>query len=302
MRQAIAHANRLNVPLIVAGDLHDTKGAMRGECVKAMMDTFASRNLRLPCYVIPGNHDRINEKSKPHSLEFLRPLVSIVDVPTCMHGLWMVPYESDSDQIKEMLKYICAGSTLIMHTGLHGAAMGHYTRDTSSLTKDIYHGLRVISGHYHSRQDIEIPGGLFSYIGNPYTLNFGEALDPPKGFQVLNTDGSLTFVPTNLRKHVMLERRYNNVLTGDPECLPGDLIKLRVTGPKSELDKLSRKDIGEALFGHSNYKLDLVPDREQSATIPPNVPDKEQLDALIDASSETPEQKKNLKALWRTLV
>jgi len=192
IRQAIQKANELNVPLIVAGDLHDTKGAMRGECVTSMLKSF--QESKTPTYLIPGNHDRINEKSKPHALEFLRHLVSIVDAPTYVHGLCLVPYESDAKTLRAFLSEVASGSTLIMHTGVMSAAMGHYTRDTSSLSSEAFASFRVITGHYHMRQTI----GTVSYIGNPYTLNFGEALDPPKGFQVLNTDGSLTFVPTNL--------------------------------------------------------------------------------------------------------
>ena len=37
MRMAIDKANSLGVPLIVAGDLHDTKANMRAECVNAMI-------------------------------------------------------------------------------------------------------------------------------------------------------------------------------------------------------------------------------------------------------------------------
>lgn len=303
MRMAIAKSNALRVPLIVAGDLHDTKGAMRGECVKAMMTTFSSRDTRLPCYIIPGNHDRINEKAKPHSLEFLRPLVSIIDVPTSLHGLWMIPYENDVTELQSVLKNIAAGATLVMHTGLKGAMMGHYSVDKSSLEGHVFHGLRVISGHYHARQDIPIPGGVFSYIGNPYTLNYGEALDPPKGFQVLNTDGSLTFIPTNLRKHVVLERNYNDVLAAAPEYLPGDLVRLRVTGPKSELEKLDRQEIGRTLFGTTHYKLELLPTADVKPdliqAIAPTVG--ELMDAIIDASSETPERKSMLKSLWRSM-
>ena len=55
MRQAIAEANSLGVPLIVAGDLHDTKANLRGECVNAMIEAFAM--LDHGCYILRGNHD-----------------------------------------------------------------------------------------------------------------------------------------------------------------------------------------------------------------------------------------------------
>lgn len=300
MRQAIKHAEALRVPLIVAGDLHDTKGAMRAECVNAMIQTFSEA--RCQTYVMVGNHDRINEKDKPHALTFLGHLVNVVSSPICLHGLYLVPYESDASILAAYLRDIPACSTLIMHTGLQSAYMGHYTQDKTSLPKETYHGLRVISGHYHRRQDIEIPGGTFSYIGNPYTLTFGEALDPPKGFQVLNTDGTLTFVPTNLRKHIEVSRTHLSIMDPIPLYSPGDLVKIKVSGPKSELDKLDRNAIGEALLGHSNYRLDLVPDKSISAINPPVAPVADTMDTIIDGSGETTERKQQLKDLWRSLV
>lgn len=295
-RQAVAHANALRIPLIVAGDLHDTKGAMRGECVSAMLATFRTANV--PVYIIPGNHCRINEKAKPHALEFLRSTCNVIDVPSSFHGLWLFPYESDSSTLKAQLERVTPSSTLIMHTGVQTAYMGHYAQDKSSLPKEAFAPFRVLSGHYHRRQDV----GTVSYIGNPYTLNYGEATDPPKGYQILNTDGSLTFVPTNLRKHIVIDCQHNEVMNLDPDYTPGDLVKLRVSGPKSELNKLNRNEIGEALFGHSNFKLDLIPDKaEPSIVVQKAKPTAEILDALIDSSGETPEQQTHLKKLWREL-
>lgn len=302
MKQAISHASKLQVPLIVAGDLHNSKGAMRGECVAAMLATFAT--CQTPTYVLPGNHCRINEKDKPHSLEFLRHLVSVVDVPTCMHGLWLVPYESDPAELQKILDGITPGSTLIMHTGVQTAYMGHYTQDRSSLSPSAFSPFRVVSGHYHRRQDIQCGTSTFSYIGSPYTMNFGEASDPTKGFQVLNTDGSLTFVPTNLRKHIVIQCTYTEAMNLDPDYKPSDLVKLKVTGPKSELDKLSRKAIGEALFGHSNFKLDLMPDQATTPELIPSIAPTvaEIMDSLINSSGETDTQKARLHSLWRSLL
>lgn len=45
VNMAITKANQLGVPLIVCGDLHDTKANLRGECVNAMLETF-SRAIR----------------------------------------------------------------------------------------------------------------------------------------------------------------------------------------------------------------------------------------------------------------
>ena len=294
MRQAIKHAEALHVPLIVAGDLHDTKGAMRAECVNAMLETFSEA--RCQTYVMVGNHDRINEKDKPHALAFLGHLVNVVSSPINIHGLFLIPYDESPSSLSATLKQASPGSTLIMHAGVRDAYMGHYTQDKSSLPKEAFEQFRVISGHYHRRQEV----GTVSYIGNPYTLNFGEALDPPKGFQVPNTDGPLTHVPTNLRKHILVEWKVGEWPGCLPNYRPGDLVKARVSGPKSELDKIDRHALGVALIGHADYKLDLIPDKADAPKAPVKTSTPETLlDSLIDESPETGERKEVLKKLWR---
>lgn len=311
MRQAINYANDRGLRLIVAGDLHDTKAQMRGECVSAMLDTF-TRCVKRPT-VLVGNHCRLHEKSKSHSLEFLRGLADIVTHPVHLYtsDMFCVPYESDPVVLKEWLETVPEkGSTLIMHQGVQTASMGHYVQDKSSLPKEAFADFRVVSGHYHMRQDIKCGKprkgavGLFSYIGNPFTLNFGEANDPAKGFQVLYSDGSLKHVPTYLRKHIIVTTSLPGALESIPNYIPGDLVWIKVNGPRSQLAKLNKNEMGQRLFGHSNFKLDLIPSDpvETKALDADKHTDAELMDALIARTGETPEQATNLKSLWRELM
>lgn len=315
MRQAIAKAHELRVPLIVAGDLHDTKALMRAECVAAMLETFkVAEDLCIMVYVIVGNHDLQNEKGKAHALDFL-PTSSavIVDGPICAEGVGrLLPYYSSSDDLKAVLAAIPKGSTIICHQGVMGANMGHYIQDKTSLPLEEFCGFRIVSGHYHARQDIcfvsnvdkvkrTVTSSTFSYIGNPFTLTFGEADDPEKGFQVLNDDGSLTFVPTNLRKHVILHLDVDNIWI-HKKYDPTDLVWVKVTGPKSKLDALSKAEIAEFL-GTNNFKLDKTP----TDSIPMvqeriDMTGEELMDGLVDRLGETQEEKTALKDLWRTLA
>lgn len=311
MRMAIDKANELGVPFIVAGDLHDTKALLRGECIKAMIETF--QRVKVPAYVLVGNHDKINEKGLDHSLEFLKPYVDVVQHPVKgIHGLTLVPYYSDATLLQEFLATLEKGSTVILHQGLESALMGHYVQDKTSLPKEAFADFRTISGHYHARQDIKCGRprkravGLFSYIGNPYTLTFGEAQDPEKGFQILMDDGLLEFVPTNLRKHVIQELDADTLdMYFDCAVLPNpnDLVWLKIKGPQSELAKLKKKDIGQKLLGHTNFKLDLIPtDSTKIEDKADSLKDTEILDMLIRAMPDSDEQKKYLKGLWREIL
>lgn len=324
MRQAIDKANELLVPLVVAGDLHDTKANLRAECVSQLRHIFKVVP-KVPVYIIVGNHDRINEKSEAHSLTFLSDYVRMVEQPAGYPyfdetlKLYLVPYHHDTYPLKRMLKAIPVDSTLIMHQGIIGSNSGDYIQDKSALSKEDVADFRVISGHYHQRQDIKCGRprkgavGLFSYIGNPYTLNFGEANDPPKGFQILMDDGALEFVPTNLRKHVVIEHDVNDLnstgfFNGSSEHLnlkPDDLIWVKFKATKEQLSVIDRATVSKILdLEGFNFRLDLIP--LGTRTIEPKseaISQPEILDNLIDSLTNTSDECKiRLKQTWKDLM
>lgn len=318
VRMAINKANELNVPLIVAGDLHNSKANLRGECVKAMIETFFTADT--PPYVLIGNHCRINERDIAHSLEFLHPYAMIVQTPVTHRvngtSLRLIPYHHDAEELRLFLKDVPEGSTLIMHQGIVGSVMGDYIQDKSAIEKQDIANFRVISGHYHCRQDIQCGRprkgavGLASYVGNPYTLSFGEAWDPAKGFQILMDDGSLEFVPTNLRKHVKIELYTDELVAAekygrDLGINPGDLVLVRVSGTREALASVDKDRVAKSLGIEVPFRLELLPEKEEPAFNHdfPNQPQESTLDSIIDALTNCSEDQKNrLKKLWRDLL
>lgn len=307
MRQAITKANSLQVPLIVAGDLHDTKANLRAECVNAMIETFKLADQKP--IVLVGNHDKVNEKSEEHSLNFLDPYVDLISRPELKIKLdiWFIPYQHSVDSFKSYLRLIPKADTIIVHQGIVGSNSGEYIQDKSAITKDDVAGFRVISGHYHTRQTINLPdGGKWDYIGNPYTLNYGEANDPEKGFQILMDDGSLEFVPTNLRKHIVLTDSIDKAPMLNPaKTNLNDLVWVKFTGSKEELSRVNKEFIRKRwpqITGE--FRLDLIPtDTETKA------PDNKQsmtqaqlLDSMIDSLTNTTDDiKTRLKSKWKDL-
>lgn len=309
MRQAIEKANELDIPLIVAGDLHDTKASLRGECVKAILDTLFT--CKTTPIILVGNHDLINEKSTSNSLEFLRGFV-LIDTPTRHNGLVFLPYFSNPDDCRAALKEIPKGSTIIMHQGLTKAWPGEYSHDKSAIHADDVADFRVISGHYHRAQDIKTGRprkgavGLFSYIGSPYTITFAEANDGLKGFRVLYDDGTLELIPIRLRRHVVVEGVVTDgeishaVFTAALE----DLVWLKLKGPSLVLSDLNKDDVGKRLGLPPNYKLDLIPTDTPvtKADEVEGMKNDDIFDKLIDESAEGDDAKAELKALWREIV
>lgn len=312
MRQAVSKSDELHIPLIVAGDLHDTKASMRGECVNAMIKTFSSLKSR-DAYILIGNHDKINEKSEAHSLNFLRPFVAkIINTPCCINlspNIYFIPYQHDTENMRSILSTIHDGATLVIHQGVTSANTGEYAFDRSAVPIEWFANYRTISGHYHPRQDIKCGRprkgaiGLFSYIGNPYTLTFGEAHDPAKGFQILYDDGLLDFCPTSLRKHVVIEG--GEMGFGLKVFNEKDLVLVRISAPKDELAKVSKKLVAEQIGISQDFKLELISNDAPINTQNINLSKSktEILDNVIDSMSNTDTIKKErLKSLWRNFT
>lgn len=306
-RLAIGAANSLGVRLMVPGDLHDTKGALWSPCVDRMIETLSMCS-QLPLILI-GNHDKINEKSDEHALKFLLGKAILINsISYDAHkDIVFVPYHHDVSALRMKLNktFNKDKRIVIMHQGVQSSNAGHYYQDPSALTKNDLSGLRVISGHYHARQSFDLPnGGHFDFVGNPYSLNFGEAGDPPKGYQILYDDGSLKFVTTNLRRHYIMEVQYTD-LTNTTIVSPGnydDILWVKVTGTKEQLSTLSKKKVAHDLIIQQDFKLDLISLDTKAKIETKNVSKSDMLDGLIDSLTNTSiERKTRLKALWKGL-
>lgn len=315
-RQAIVKANELDVPLVVSGDLHDTKANLRGECVNAMIETF--KLCAKKPYILRGNHDSLNEKSIEHSLNFLAPYATIVDDFGYYQELdsFLIAYQHDTERMTNILRNMLPGTRLIIHQGVQGTIAGDYVIDKSAMPKEAFKDFRTISGHYHTRQDIKCGRprqdavGLFSYVGNPYTLTFGEANDPRKGFQILMDNNLLEFVPTNLRRHVIFNIQLigsNYQITGKTpleDLGSGDLVWAKFTGTKEQIMTINRDKFLKACDLPPTSRLDFIP--TDTKTQAPETKDQTQgdlLDSLIDSLSNTSDERKlRLKELWKNSI
>jgi DNA repair exonuclease SbcCD nuclease subunit len=314
LAKAQMKAAELGVPLVLNGDTLDSKAVIRGECANRLIDMLSATSGSIRTYVNTGNHDLLSERSSESSLNFLKPFCEVVKHPVFIDELdsWVIPYQTDTAKLKELLSTIPSGSRLIIHQGVQTAFMGHYTVDRTSLPKEEFADFRVIASHYHRAQDIKCGRprkgavGLFSYIGNPYSLSFAEANDGPKGIQILYDDGLLELVPTGLRKHVVADRRIDEAFSPIEGLKPNDLLWLKIRGPYSELEKLSKKALGERHLGHGSFRLEKIADEVGDADEAPEkkkrLTGEEVFDSLIDQTTEAEAQKKFLKDLWREVA
>jgi DNA repair exonuclease SbcCD nuclease subunit len=303
----------LKVPLVIAGDLLDTKAIIRAEVANRLIEMMSVHGAP-DTIVLVGNHDLCNEKGENHALNFLKPYCTVVDCPQVGRlsevETLMIPYQTNTDVIRNILqdKENPAPKLVIMHQGIIGSQSGDYFQDRTALQPKDVATFRVISGHYHTRQTIDTPkDGKWDYIGNPYTLNFSEASDPEKGFQILHDDGSLEFVPTNLRKHVVveIEMGFNTALyTNADKYKKGDLLWVKLSGTKERLAGVTKKTVQIMLgLDDTNFKLDLIHTDSAKITPKKSSSQPEILDSMIDGLTDvTPERKLVIKDLWKGLT
>jgi len=298
---SIETAQKLHVPLVIAGDLHDTKALLRGEILNRFHEIF-SKDLGITIYFIVGNHDLLNEKQHEHSLNFLKQYgIHIITVPSMDHSylFYMFPYYTSSAKLLEDLSYIPKNSICIMHQGFLGAQMGEYIQDKSSLDPTNVNHLTVISGHYHKHQTL----GTVTYIGSPYTITYAEANDGPKGYLVLYEDGSFERVILNLRKHIIIEESIKDFFLKEyPYVYKRDLVWIKLHGKRSELFSLDKKLISKKLE-IDNYKLDFIINQEQ--TINKNLAiglhSEHLMDNIIDTKGNDVQYNRQLKELYREI-
>lgn len=305
LQSAITTANTENLPLVIAGDLNDTKAIIRAEVANTLLKLF--KQVQTHAYILVGNHDLVNEKGTEHGLQYLASNnVTIVDTVTAFNDFTLIPYQSTNESFISALERIPAGALLIVHQGFQGAFMGEYIQDKSSVPLEAVKKYKVVSGHYHRHQVV----GSVTYIGNPYTLSYAEANDGPKGFLVLNSDGTFTRHDLmTLRKHVVLNFDYNDTHTAAQsvaraQIKPEDIVWVKVAGLESDLKKLDKAKLGHTLFGHNNYKLDLIPTANDNQPIQniEKLTDFEIFDSLINKTAETQLQKQYLKELLREII
>jgi DNA repair exonuclease SbcCD nuclease subunit len=298
LRKAVLKAEELNVPLIIAGDLNDTKALIRAEVMNELMTILMNTSAFV--YILSGNHDLVNEKSSAHGLSYLNfTNTYIIDYPQEINGFNFIPYRSSNDAFIEAISKFHPGSLVIAHQGFLGAFMGDYVQDKTSVDPKIVQQYRIISGHYHRHQNI----GSVTYIGSPYTITYGEANDGPKGYLILNDDNSVSRVYTSLRRHIIVSGSLDEVKTSlqTTPVQDDDLLWLKIKDKRSVIDAIKKVE----LFRHTNFKLDLVAEESESlsdAETTSVLTDFDLMDTIIDNSNETVERKEKLKKTWKDLL
>lgn len=197
--------------LICLGDVFDSRNAQPIEVLDTfleLLDLIGDYGLTL--YAIPGNHDKVNYSSKISYLRQYRDHKNFklfdspgkIKLPEYDLNLHFIPFFNEEVWINHYNNYIEENSfkgTNILLT--HIATIGSRNNDGSIVESNINGNLflpfnKVLSGHYHNRQQI----GNFYHLPSIQQNNFGE--DPDKGFTILNSDGTISLFKSKFKEFI----------------------------------------------------------------------------------------------------
>ncbi len=93
-----------NLPIILLGDIFDTKDIIRGKCLNLIYRRLKQSKLQFT--ILVGNHDLLNLETSENSLETLKelPNVLVVDRPWGDSIFTFFPYCKDLNKVKSWMK------------------------------------------------------------------------------------------------------------------------------------------------------------------------------------------------------
>jgi hypothetical protein len=310
LRMAVDKAAELDVPLIDCGDITDSKAIIRAEVMNKLLatrDYAQSKGILIISLV--GNHSLVSERSTDaNALGFLPSETwDVVSHPTPLLNFGFIPYQPDPEEFDKAIRKFPKNSIVFAHQGYIGGDTGDYINDRSAVLPEEYSDWKVFSGHYHTHNKYL----NWVSVGNPYTLNYGEANNPEKGFLVVYDDGSFDKILTHQRRHHVVEMTFDDILGYPLNCAmehplyyvkPVDYLWLKIVGTRSQLSRITKREIGKIL-GKEDYKLDLIQlDNTNTESFTKKLTIEDTLDKLVEELNEPNSEKTYLKQLWRDIL
>lgn len=158
-------------PVILLGDVFDTKEVIRGNCLNLVFTHLRYSDLEWT--ILVGNHDWFDDSCESHSLEVISilPNVTVIGEHQRVGNISLVPYERNLEKLRDVLADIPDGSTVFGHFDTIGFDYGNGFIAEAGLKASEFDRFRlVVSGHYH-KFSLKEP---LVYLGTPFSHSFGE--------------------------------------------------------------------------------------------------------------------------------
>lgn len=224
----------------ILGDLTDKKDLHSSILVNEVVVFIKKIAIHAEVFILKGNHDYI---SKDHPFfEFLGHLSNVTYIKEIqdINDDLFIPYMTsyiDLDNI-DASKY----QNIYMHCDLIGAKVSNLYSMEKGLHKTNkffkqFKGDSIYSGHIHIPQDILITQDcIFTYIGSPYHINFGDNF---RG-RVILPDSNKDIEIISIAKHKLVIKTIEDL--GKYELKEKDQCKIKIITRRSDLgtfDKFS---------------------------------------------------------------
>jgi hypothetical protein len=208
--------------LFILGDLTEAKDNHDAPLVNRIVEEIVRLARLAEVFFLRGNHDGL-DPGNPF-FEFVRRLSGVhwISQPQVLEGdLWLPHMPSYGEAVQELLaqdNYRFA----FAHNTFKGAVMeGGRVAEEGIPLAVIPVGVRVYSGDVHVPQKL----GPVTYVGAPYTIDFGDNYNPR--VLLLEKDSVRSIALKGPQKH-LLDIRSITELDDVPELAAGTVLKVRV--------------------------------------------------------------------------
>lgn len=189
--------------IFINGDIFDSRSHLTLKVISFTLDLFNKfEELGFECVIIGGNHDYLFAFSPEHtSLRILErfPKVKLILYPEIYEfsdkKILMLPWDTHSNQLKEIKKYTGKVDYLFTHSDLRGAKTGIKNQLMVGNTIADYIGFpKVYASHIHIHQSIN----NFTFLGSPFHLDRNDKGNS-KGITLVDFNtGEEEFIENNL--------------------------------------------------------------------------------------------------------
>ncbi|KAL7444717.1 hypothetical protein ACHAXM_010925 [Skeletonema potamos] len=187
--------------IIFLGDFWHHRGFVRVDCLNSVLGAMS--NWKVPCIMIPGNHDQIDWRGVEHALTPLNnayrihsPVLQnniqrdkqqyyagplILSHPTKFLDAFFIPHIRDKAVMKSILssQAVAQSSALFVHADVKGASMNDLIKSRNGLSAIFFPAEKQIySGHFHKPHVVITASSSdrskIRYVGSPYQISSSE--------------------------------------------------------------------------------------------------------------------------------
>lgn len=230
--------------VLINGDITEAKDEHSAQLTNAVADHVHQLSQLTEVVIIMGNHDYAAEdapffaflRHMPHVEWVGRPMLCTGDHPLASLRAMLLPHTRSPEQDWKDLPFRQA-EWVFAHAAFAGASENG--RALSGIDPKLAGDKRIIAGDVHTPQEF----GPVTYIGAPYTVDFGDDYKPR--VLLVDKDGYKSVPCTGPQKRLIEVDSLEKLRKA--RVSPDDIVKVRLNLPGTEQTK--RQEVADAVYG-----------------------------------------------------